>query len=256
MHDTALIIMTSCRTSQWMGPLPQPGSSSSLPSLLSPCLNAECIITFHPGTVQWKAWNTASQTYLPPNIVCSLQGDSQASRLRHSATQICLDAPPPHPQICRKILAAGRYVAGADPGHHDHSEAGSLSLASPSPAPPPPATLRPRVATRLASALRSSRASSRLVACPISAAPKEAAPLVGGVRGERDHSVLSRRLRARVCGCALRKGRTQSPAEPPTRLVPRALPASPRLGIAPRPPRRASARPSAWGCPSPRATSA
>ena len=168
MHDTALIIMTSCRTSQWMGPLPQPGSSSSLPSLLSPCLNAECIITFHPGTVQWKAWNTASQTYLPPNIVCSLQGDSQASRLRHSATQICLDAPPPHPQICRKILAAGRYVAGADPGHHDHSEAGSLSLASPSPAPPPPATLRPRVATRLASALRSSRASSRLVACPIS----------------------------------------------------------------------------------------
>ena len=34
------------------------------------------------------------------------------------------------------------------------------------------------------------------LACPISAAPKEAAPLVGGVRVERDHSVLSRRLRA------------------------------------------------------------
>jgi hypothetical protein len=46
----------------------------------------------------------------------------------------------------------------------------SLSLASPSPAPPPPATATCRC-KRLASTLRSPRASSRLVACPISAAP-------------------------------------------------------------------------------------
>jgi len=133
-------------------------------------------------------------------------------------------APPQH---------ASRFCSGAnpraDPGHQEHSEA---------------------AVARLASVLRSPRASSRLAACPISAAPLEAAALVGKVRVECGHSVLSCCLRARVCGCALRADRTRSPAVPPTRLVPRALHQPPRLGIAARPLHRASVRPSAWGCPS------
>ena len=46
--------------------------------------------------------------------------------------------------------------------------------------------------------LRSPRASSRLAACPISATPLEAAALVGGVRVECGHSVLSCCLRLRA----------------------------------------------------------
>ena len=78
--------------------------------------------------------------------------------------------------------------------------------------PVPPPLLRPRVAARLASALRSPRASSRIVACPISAAPKQAAPLDGGVRVERDHSVLSRRLRALVSNISKARHRASPPA--------------------------------------------
>jgi len=58
--------------------------------------------------------------------------------------------------------------------------------------------LRPRVAARLSSALRSPRASSRLIACP-PAAPKEAAPLVGGVRVDR---ITTTACSAVVCGPA------------------------------------------------------
>ena len=97
--------------------------------------------------------------------------------------------------------SASRFFSGAQSREQSTPtrKLPSLSLASPSPAPPPPATAPCRGQARLC-APEPYRASSRLVACPISAAPKDAAPLVAGVRVERDHSVLSRHLRAGVCG--------------------------------------------------------
>jgi len=94
--------------------------------------------------------------------------------------------------------------------HQEHSEAAVVESREPQPR--PAATCYGHVSLP-GSPLRSGAlglAHASLLA--ISAAPKEAAPLVGGVRVERDHSVLSRRLRARICGSALRTGRTQSPA--------------------------------------------
>jgi hypothetical protein len=150
-------------------------------------------------------------------------------------------APPQH---------ASRFCSGAnpraDPGHQEHSEAAVVESREPQPR--PAATCCgpvSRPGSPLCSGARGLARASLLASSRL-----EAAALVGGVRVECGHSVLGRRLRAGVCGCALRIDRTRRPAVPPTRLVPRALHRPPRLGIAARPLHRASVRPSAWGCPS------
>jgi hypothetical protein len=90
------------------------------------------------------------------------------------------------------------HIARADPGHQEHSEAAVVESREPQPCP------------------------AGTCYCHVSA-----------LRSPRLAPASLLRLRARVCGCALQTGRTQSPAVQPTRLVPRALHRPPRLGIAP-----------------------
>jgi hypothetical protein len=105
-----------------------------------------------------------------------------------------------------RLLLSMLAVTARGPNRESRSRApralGSRRRVSRAPAPPRRRLLRPRVAARLASALRSPRASSRLVACPISADPKEAAPLVGGggVRVEREPRISS--CTCYTCYCA------------------------------------------------------
>ena len=98
-------------------------------------------------------------------------------------------------------LLLGGPIARADPGHKSTPtrKPPSLSLASPSPAP-----------------LRSPRASWRLVAYPISAAPKEAPPLVGGVK-ESATTACS----AVVCGPASAAARSGQAGHKAPRCRPR-----------------------------------
>jgi hypothetical protein len=101
-------------------------------------------------------------------------------------------------------LLLGGPIARADPGHQETPKPPSLSLANSSRAPSLSLANSSRATcyghvSRSGSPLRSGAlglAHASLLAP--SRLPKEAAPLVGGVRVERDHNVLSRRC-LRLC---------------------------------------------------------